>query len=283
MVSRQRNFFYSHAFVFAACCVLLLTILLLVKPAIKNAIFYKYSIWLSILTVTTLRSRALGCIMVFWLIIYYIYIRKKTFSIWMFLLFIPAMIAIGWNQIYYYFFSDIQFNSARYQLFVKSFQVAMDSFPFGAGFATFGSYFSSIYYSPLYYRYGISMVHGLQEGNAWFVNDSFWPMILGQFGFIGFASMIIVVYLLYKEIQMCRKINLFSYSSCLFIFFYLMIESTSSSAFVHPLSIPFALIIGHVFAENKRLAFANFNRKTIKKFKSLLKRKELLNINKEEK
>ena len=54
------------------------------------------------------------------------------------------------------FFSSIIPDSARYQLLTKAFEIARDMFPLGAGFATFGSYYSGVYYSSVYAAYGLS-------------------------------------------------------------------------------------------------------------------------------
>lgn len=258
---RSTQLFYGYAFVFAACCVILLTLLFVIRESISHRQFCIFSIWLSILMCTTLRSRALGCAMMYWLIFYFVYIRKKKISIKSLLLFLPVVVLLGWNQIEYYFFSDIQDNSARFQLLIKSIQIANERFPIGAGFGTFGSYYSAVVYSPLYYLYGLSTVHGLIEGNAMFVSDSYWPMVLGQFGWIGLFATIIAVYLLFREIQKHRKRIPSYYSACLFILAYLLIESTSSSAFVHPLSIPMALLLGHFIRrmrDNERVVGISF-------------------------
>lgn len=248
---RATHLFYGHAFVFASCCALLLTLLLLIQNHISRTGFLIYSIVLSVLMCTTLRSRALGCVLLYWIIYYLVFVRKKKFTLKMLILFVPVVLAVGWNQIEYYFFSDIQLSSARYHLLTKSIQIANDYFPLGSGFATFGSYYSSVIYSPLYSMYGMSNVHGLVEGNAWFVNDSYWSMVLGQFGWLGFGATIIAVYTLFKESQKQRKYRLQDYAACLFIIAYLVIESTASSAFVHPLSMPLALLLGNIFGKPK--------------------------------
>ena len=103
------------------------------------------------------------------------------------------------DQIEYYFFSDIQSDSARYQLLITSILIARDSFPIGAGFGTFGSYMSAIHYSPVYRIYGISNVHGLIEGATYFTSDSFWPMILGETGIVGLVSIVIVIIRMIKR------------------------------------------------------------------------------------
>jgi len=88
------------------------------------------------------------------------------------------------DRIYSYFQSPHQYNIARNALYTASFRIAADYFPFGAGLGTFGGWISALYYSPLYSQYGLDFVYGLQAGGE-FIVDTFWPYIIGQFGFFG--------------------------------------------------------------------------------------------------
>jgi hypothetical protein len=75
---------------------------------------------------------------------------------------------------------------ARDVLYKTGFKIANQYFPLGSGFATYGGWIARSYYSPLYLKYGFTKVWGLQKiGNSEFLNDTFWPYIYGQFGFIG--------------------------------------------------------------------------------------------------
>lgn len=162
---------YSHPTVFVAYCVLLSMILLAVKDYARN-----YKVWLVaqlILMCTTLRSKAFAAAVAIVLICYFVFYRKKKFSFRTLILFIPLAIALGWEQIEYYFFSSIQSDSARYQLLIVSIEIAKDHFPLGSGFGTFASYYSGLSYSPLYRIYGLTNVNGLRQGATSFVSDSF--------------------------------------------------------------------------------------------------------------
>lgn len=76
---------------------------------------------------------------------------------------------------------------ARVLLYEKSVQVAADYFPLGAGLGRYGSWMSRVHYSPLYEQYGLSGVWGLRPDMDHFINDAFWPMILGETGVLGLA------------------------------------------------------------------------------------------------
>lgn len=110
---------------------------------------------------------------------------KKKITIKTLLLFVPLVVTLAWNQIYYYFFSSVQGDSARYQLLINSFKVIKDHFPIGSGFGTYASYYSGKYYSPIYSSYGLTGIYGLTRDNTSFISDSFWPMVFAQTGLIG--------------------------------------------------------------------------------------------------
>lgn len=250
---RSTQLFYSHPTIFAANCVLLMAILLIIRNDIGSQKTRNMFIWISVMICSTLRSKMFGCVFAFWLIYYFVFYRQKKLRLRTMVLFIPLVLALGWNQIEYYFFSGIQQESARYQLLAKSFEIAKDHFPIGAGFGTFASYYSGLVYSPLYSKYGISGVWGLTKGNTTFISDSYWPMILAQFGWIGLLANVMAILNLFRQIQKIRKISHCDYAVGLFILAYLLIESTAASAFVHPLSMPLALLLGHVLSSTTRL------------------------------
>ena len=116
--------------------------------------------------------------------------------------------------------------------------------PFGTGFATFGSYYSGVYYSSVYAAYGLSNINGLRIGASQFISDSFWPMILGQSGYFGLLSYIFAVTMLLKAIQRIRKVENSYYAAAMSGICYLIIVSMAESAFVHPIAVPIAMMIG---------------------------------------
>lgn len=246
---RSTQLFYGHPTVFVSCCVFLIAILLSIRDWISGS--EKYLIILLLLMCSTLRSKAFGSAFTIALIYYFAYIRKKKITVRTVALFAPVVVALSWEQIEYYFFSSIQNDSARYQLLVKSIQVANEHFPFGSGFATYGSYYSAVYYSPLYEGYGLSTVNGLRPDGGAFISDSFWPMILGQFGWLGLICYCAALLALFMRIQKMREYSKAIYTSGLSILVHLLITSTGESAFVHPLAIPLAIWLGILFQTRK--------------------------------
>ena len=233
--------FYSHPTVLASTCVFLISIVILTESDEKTQ--YINILILLLILATTLRFKAIGVGVIIILMLLYFRFTDKKISLWVFGILALCAIFIAWNQInIYYFKLD---GSARKMLTLKSIEIARDYFPGGTGFGTFGSYFSSVVYSPIYGMYGLSNIYGLQQGNTSFVNDTFWPMILGQFGVLGLLAYIILLIMIYLKIQKSYANGSKDiYIAQMVAFIYLLISSTSESAFVNPLAISFAMIIG---------------------------------------
>lgn len=261
---RSTQLFYSHPTVFCGCCTFIIAVLLSIRAWVNGS--EKYLVALLLMTCSTLRSKAIGVALSIALIYYFAYIRRKKISLRSVVLFIPLVVAIGWEQIEFYFFSSIQSGSARYQLLAKSILIANDCFPLGAGFASFGSYYSGVYYSPLYAMYGISNIYGLSQQMSAFISDSFWPMILGQFGWLGLFCYGAALLTLFICIQQMRVYSKAFYVSGLSILAYLLIVSMAEAAFVHPLAIPFAMWLGMLLqaVKSKRQSERSMEQRTFR-------------------
>ena len=233
--------FYGHPTNLSAICIFLISLLILTsKKESKNHI---YIFFLFIILLSTLRFKAIGAAIIVLLIIIYIKRTNKKLSLGKVGFLGVIAILLVWNSISYYYISFD--GSARKVLNDTSIEIAKDYFPIGTGFGTFGSYFSTVSYSPIYLKYGINNIYGLTNGNAIFVSDTFWPMIIGQFGIIGTICYILLIFHIYRKIQNEYDFeNTNMYIAKMICFIYLIISSTSESSFVNPISIPLALIIG---------------------------------------
>ena len=200
--------FYGHPTTLAAVCIFLIScIFLLYKKEKKNFI---YVVMILLVLLSTLRLKAISASLIIAILIMYILLTKKKINIAKFLIFGVIAFIIAFDQINYYYF-EID-GSARKQLTVKSFEIAEDYFPIGTGFGTYGSYMSTVNYSEVYYRYNLNEIYGLQKGKTWFAADTFWPMIIGQFGVIGLICYLLCIITLYKEIQKkYHKIQIYIY------------------------------------------------------------------------
>lgn len=234
--------FYTHETVFAAACALVMVIMVSIMQYVK--VKPLYPVLLLFLMCCSLRIKAIAAVAVFLLIFFVVLHLRKKVKVWMLLTAAAVVLIISWGQIQSYFFNPENIHSARYQFFIASFSIAKDHFPFGSGFGTFASYYSVVHESLLYAQYGLDQVIGLHEGGAALVNDMFWPMILGQAGWFGLAAYVAAVVMLFLQIQRLKDKSLSAYAAALCILGYLLISSTSESAFVHPLAIPLAFWLG---------------------------------------
>lgn len=169
--------------------------------------------------------------------------KRGHISVWQTMAFTLIALCFGWGQIQYYFFETD--GSARRELLDVGLQIANRFFPLGSGFATYASNITSEveYYSPLYYEYGISGIYGLSIEDPSFISDSFWPIIIGEFGWFGTLLFILLLLLLYVGcLSRLRKKAMHTLPVSVG-FAYLCIASVGSSAFFHPMAVFFAICI----------------------------------------
>lgn len=88
--------------------------------------------------------------------------------------------------------------AARTMLYVTGWDIGARKFPLGAGFGRFGGYISQIRYSPVYDEYGLSTTYGLSPDAPYYIQDTYWPHILGEAGWIGIAIVAGLLVLLWR-------------------------------------------------------------------------------------
>lgn len=147
----------------------------------KNKFFWSFLAFISIIITTS----GVGILSLFLFIIFFFIFPKYKLK-WYHLGFVGILaIIIGWNEISGYLLDS---STARSLMYINGFKCAMNYFPFGAGFANYGGYGAAYNYSKLYYKFGYDTIWGLQPltyGGPNFLFDTYYPMIIGQFGFIG--------------------------------------------------------------------------------------------------
>lgn len=149
------------------------------------------------------------------------------------------VICIAWPKIVFYFsYESLDLGLARAVLLHNAFEVANTNFPVGSGFGTYGSWASGLYYSPLYFSLEMDRVYGLSPAKYNFVADTYWPMVLGQFGYVG--VMLVGWILLDIAWHFLRLYNEASYrkEKCLYLsglvlLAALLMDSSSDAIFTH--------------------------------------------------
>lgn len=203
---------------------------------------------LALIIFTTMRAKALGGL-IFAAFLFFSVVRKRRgFGPITWIVSASGISLIAATQFVRYYMSD-NFREARNILTLISMRIAKEYFPFGTGYATFGSAYSADPYSKVYYLYHINRIWGISKEYSSFISDTFWPMIVGQSGFLGLLFYLILILVLAGKILSLRKGNVYTYASAIVVFVYLLISSTSESSFANPMSIPLAVLIGMAFVE----------------------------------
>lgn len=231
------KFFYGHPTELAAYLVGFSALFLLKK---RDAYWVVFCV---ILLVATQRSKAIamGAALLAFVIYNQSSRAKKRPPLTVIALIAVAMVFLGMDQINFYY-GDA--TSARTLITQRGFEIAGDLFPFGSGFATYGTYMSGVYYSPLYYQYGLSTVWGLMPGHTAFVSDCFWPAVVAQFGYIGFAALIAMIVSMFVSFNVGSKVRGIGFAARACIPLYLLILSTSDASFFNFYGPFYALILG---------------------------------------
>lgn len=128
------------------------------------------------------------------------------------MLLVPIIATVVWDAIVelastaYVDYVENADRAARTILTFDSFDVAADYFPFGAGFARYGSYLAAANYSPEYVSRGYPGVYGMGPlPGGRFLTDTQWPAIVGETGFIGAAFFAVGLLLVGKHLWDLRR------------------------------------------------------------------------------
>lgn len=250
-IFRVVKIFYSTPTVLVANCVFLSCLYLWYYDRKRYRIVLPLTL-LCIMMFCTIRVKSMGAIASI-LLIYLFVLRRKKLShkakLRVTLLLVFAGVSGLYQVIRYYYSMGTE--SARAMLTLASPFVAWDHAPFGSGWGTFGSAFSADPYSPVYGMYRMAGIWGLSPSYPAFVSDTYWPMVLAECGYFGFAALLGVLVLFTKRVFQLRSYSRASFASGLLVLLYLLVSSTSESALANPLAVPLAFWLGFLFAEQR--------------------------------
>lgn len=200
------------------------------------------------LMILSLRSKDIGFVVLMLVLLLTVGQGKRP-SVIHLVIGIAVAVYLGYDQFSFYY-GNIE--SARLELTNASVAIANAHFPFGTGFGTFASSITASpeYYSPLYYTYGLNTVYGLIPGNVSFLSDTFWPIVVGQFGWIG--TMLFVAMLIVLIVWSYRSTRKLDGLPAIALFMYLLICSTAETAFFNPSAVCLAVCFCMVLPSMKQ-------------------------------
>ncbi len=234
-----QTLFFSHPTYLASTCSAMICIL--IGLAKGNKYNYISVLALTVVIVFSGRIKAIVFITIY-LFIAYIILNDKNIKVSnLIFISIPAVM-VSYERVLNQIILNDKYPRAilnRYGLII-----ANEHFPIGSGFGTFASYISGQFYSNIYSKYGIDTIYGLTRDYHPTISDSFWPMIVGQFGYIGLVSMGLIVFDIFIQLFKSRTNNKYYFLGGIGLILYLLISSTSESSFVNYYSVSYFVAIG---------------------------------------
>lgn len=250
MFGKSIELFYPHPTYLAAACIVFLLILAVTCDGKSN---YVYMIMSSVVIVFTFRAKAIAFVAVFWGLYLMIAVWKIKNKLIYAVVSLVLAGYLAYDQFATYFMSKTW--SARAVLFTDAVSIAKKYFPFGTGFASFGTNMSVVSYSPIYYQLGYNEIDGMSMNTAAYLNDGFWQACLAQFGVLGVLVFVALILLLLKKTMQYKisDVGAMRYYSMMSLNVYLIIASIGELAYFAPYALLYFIILGIVFDENDKL------------------------------
>lgn len=243
---RSVQLFYQHPASLAYVGFLIIALLSLEKQKVA-----KYKVMIIVVIFSTLRTRAIGFLFIYIIISMFKRLFASRFKYLLIFFAIFGAILIGYDSIYLYYLNP-EINSAREILTINSINLANNYFPFGAGFATYGSAAAAKYYSPIYLELGFNLRYGLSQMNSSYLTDTFWPILFGQFGYLGVFIFGRIVIQFLKICTWFHKEKNVVFVSCFTLFGYLLVSTLGSSSYFNPVAVVYGITMALIITSNKK-------------------------------
>lgn len=233
---KSQQIFFTHPTYLASFSVII--IILLSVNLREHEENKKYVILMLLVLASTLRFKSIAFIPIYMYLYYIVFKKQRKLQ----LLDVGILCVLGGvfaiSQVMEYFNNP---DWARNVLTMNSLNIAKDNFPIGTGFGTYASWASGESYSNIYYDYNISTTWGISPDFYEFIADTFWPMIIGQFGVLGLGIYIYILLRIYKNI--INNDNLDYYFGQILALLYLIILSIAEASFSGPIVVVYMALI----------------------------------------
>ena len=233
---KSQQIFFTHPTYLASFSVII--IILLSVNLREHEENKKYIILMLLVLASTLRFKSIAFIPIYMYLYYIVFKKQRKLQ----LLDVGILCVLGGvfaiSQVMEYFNNP---DWARNVLTMNSLNIAKDNFPIGTGFGTYASWASGESYSNIYYDYNISTTWGISPDFYEFIADTFWPMIIGQFGVLGLGIYIYILLRIYKNI--INNDNLDYYFGQILALLYLIILSIAEASFSGPIVVVYMALI----------------------------------------
>ena len=194
------------------------------------------------------KEKAYGAIIAFAVLYYLIVKRKVQTKVRYFLYLAVPIFLLAWDKIYYYYVEG-HGRFAKSLMTGSALQIALDYFPIGTGFGTFGSTYAKQYYSPVYMIYGLADHPELGENSRLYLTDQFWPILLGENGVLGTIIYCGLLLLLFAQIQRVFYYQKKKYFLLIYLYVFLLMTTFSEAGFMQPMVMIYAVVMGILLEE----------------------------------
>ena len=201
------------------------------------------------------RAKGYAAAMLCVFVLYFVIIKEKRIKLGQLIIIGVTLIGVAWHKISFYYIVGMKGDFARYRLMRTAIDIANDYFPLGTGWSTYGSYFSVDDYSPVYYLYGIDKHRELGTMTKLYLNDNYWASVCAETGWIGMASIIaflVVVFLLIQKNYGMERTQINCYAAGFTIVGYMAITTVEETAFAQPALVCLGLLMGIVLYKINR-------------------------------
>lgn len=217
------------------------------------------------------RSKMYGFFVIAAFLVFYINrnfkLKFSSKNITIFSIAIVAMTIVAWDKINFYFIEggfgnerETQDLYARAALYYFSLDIFKEYFPFGSGFATYGTFASGEYYSHIYNDLGMDVMQGLTENDPRFIADTYFPS-LAQFGVVGAILFFLFWMILTRNsILYFHKENIKDFVISIVIICFFLIECTSDATITHNRGL-FIMMLLALTLRNQQQTLLNNNEK----------------------
>lgn len=165
-----------------------------------------------------------------------------------------VVIFFTWTKFNAYYVEGFQENAeamARPATYATGMKIMFhDYIPFGSGLGSFGTAAAAKEYSPLYFKYRLNDIWGLDPRNPMFLADAFYPT-LAEYGIVG-----LLLFLIFwkRRLWESNKIpDLASYRMALMAILALALESTADSSYLSGKGMGYFMILAVCLNSGKRL------------------------------
>lgn len=160
-----------------------------------------------------------------------------------------AVLTVTWQRFDAYYVQGWDKGMARPETYKTGLTILKDYFPLGPGMGTFACNGAWKYYSPLYPKYHLDEIWGLDEGGG-FICDAYYPT-LAQFGVVG---VFFFLWFWVRRLKQMDSIRDLRYWRIAFMaFFCLAIEQTADSSWLSGKGMGYCMILGLCLNANRNM------------------------------